>query len=298
MGGRGAVRIRWEWGGRPRPQARGPRLGTLVVSYCLAEVLEALGAPAWGTGPPPWAPGRREEVAALDRMEGAGAGPWCLSEVDIFCDLSPAEMDAIAAAAPMRTCTAGEILYSPHQPVETLFILKRGRVRIFRVAEDGRALTTALIEPGTVFGEMTLLGQRMHDNFAEALEESVVCVMGREDVQRFLLSDSRIAGRIAEILGGRLAEMERRLSDTVFKTVPQRIAGTLTMLASHGKIGVASRAPHVRLTHGQLAALVGTSRETTTKVLGDFARRGLIRLSRGRITLLDPEGTAAEAGDG
>lgn len=298
MTGRGAVRVRWERSGRPRPQARGPALETLRVSYCLTEVLEALESPVWGPDPPPWAPGRREEVAELDRMEGAEGEPWCLSEVDIFRDLSAAEMDAIAAAAPMRACTAGELLYSPHQATETLFILKRGRVRIFRVAADGRALTTALIEPGTIFGEMTPLGQRMHDSFAEALEDSVVCVMSRDDVQRFLLSDPRIASRIAEILGDRLAEMERRLSDTVFKNVPQRIAGTLTMLAGQATVGVASRAPQVRLTHGQIAALVGSSRETTTKVLGDFAERGLIRLSRGRITLLDREGMAAEAGQG
>lgn len=283
---------------RPPPSPQGRARRALPVSYCLAEALSALAWPAWGVNPPPWAPGRREEAEELDRMEGAEGGPWCLSEVDIFRDLSTAEMDAIAEAAPMRTCTAGEILYSPHQPVETLFILKRGRVRIFRVAADGRALTTALIDPGTIFGEMTLLGQRMHDNFAEALEDSVVCVMSRDDVQRFLLSDPRIAGRIAEILGARLAEMERRLSDTVFKSVPQRIARTLTTLARQARMGVGSRAPQVRLTHEQIAALVGASRETTTKVLGDFAERGLIRLSRGRITLLDPDGMTAEAGDG
>jgi CRP-like cAMP-binding protein len=231
-------------------------------------------------------------------MEGANGGLWCLSEVDIFRDLSAPEMDAIARAAPMRSCTAGEILYSPDRPMEMLFILKRGRVRIFRVAPDGRALTTALIEPGTIFGEMALLGRRMHANFAEALEDSVVCVMTRDDVGRFLLSDPRIATRIAEILGARLAEMERRLSDTVFKSVPQRIAGTLTMVARQRRVGVSPRVPRVRLTHAQIAALVGTSRETTTKVLGDFAQRGLIRLSRGRITVLDPGRMSAEAGDG
>ncbi|WP_344390687.1 cyclic nucleotide-binding domain-containing protein [Streptomyces vastus] len=64
---------------------------------------------------------------------------WCLAEVDIFCDLSEQEMEAIAQAAPMKTYHAGEILYSPTQPSEVLFILKRGRVRVFRVSADGRA---------------------------------------------------------------------------------------------------------------------------------------------------------------
>lgn len=105
--------------------------------------------------------------------------------------------------------------------MEALFILKQGRVRIFRVSADGRALTTAIINPGTIFGHMVPLGQHMYDNFAEALDEVVVCVLNRDCVGRYLLSDPRIA------------------------------------------------------------ALAGTSRETTSKVLGEYATRGLIRLGRG-----------------
>ncbi|MED7820731.1 Crp/Fnr family transcriptional regulator [Streptomyces chiangmaiensis] len=226
---------------------------------------------------------------------------WCISEVDIFRDLSEQEMGAIAAAAPMKTYTAGEILHSPQQPSEVLFILKKGRVRIFRVSADGRALTCAIISPGTIFGEMALLGQRMYDNFAEALDDVTVCVMSRADVQRFLLSDARIAARITEILGRRLADLEQRLSDTVFKSVPQRIATTLTTLASRsqtptGRLGLTTRHPQIALTHEQLAALAGTSRETTTKVLHEFADRGLLRLARGRITVLNQTRLLDEAG--
>ncbi|AYV26366.1 cAMP receptor protein [Streptomyces sp. ADI95-16] len=212
---------------------------------------------------------------------------WCLAEVDIFCDLSESEMEAIAAAAPMKTYQAGEILYSPTQPSEVLFILKKGQVRVFRVSADGRALTTAVISPGTIFGEMVLLGQHMYDNYAEALEDTIVCVMSRADVNRLLLTDARIT----TILGRRLAELEQRLSDSVFKTVAQRIATTLTTLTSAqppaGPLRPVGRHPQIALTHEQLAALAGTSRETCTKVLHDYADRGLLRLARGRITVLD-----------
>ncbi|MDI3406226.1 Crp/Fnr family transcriptional regulator [Streptomyces cavernicola] len=276
-----------------------------AVTYCLAENTGSLGAPAWGAAPPPWAPGRREEIhhMADDHDSGTDAPDrtWCISEVDIFRDLSEQEMDAIAAAAPMKTYTAGEILHSPAQPSEVLFILKRGRVRIFRVSAEGRALTCAIISPGTIFGEMALLGQRMYDNYAEALDDVTVCVMSRADVHKFLLSDARIAARITEILGRRLADLEQRLSDSVFKSVPQRIATTLTTLAtrtdtSAGKFRPGPRHPQIALTHEQLAALAGTSRETTTKVLHDFADRGLLRLARGRITVLDPARLLDEAG--
>lgn len=261
--------------------------------YCLVEGLDALDQLP-GTLPP-WAPGQREEWADVERATGDDI--WCMAEVDIFADLSAAEMEAIAAAAPMKTYSAGDLLYSPHQPVETLFILKKGRVRIFRVSPDGRALTTALISPGTIFGDMMLLGQQMHDNFAEALDDVVVCVMARADVYRFLLSDPRIATRISEILGRRIAELERRLSDTVFKSVPQRVAATLCLLAGEQQKRTLGRGIQLSLTHEQIAALTGTSRETATKVLGEYADRGLLRLGRGKVTILDTAAMTAEAGD-
>ncbi|MBW8172229.1 Crp/Fnr family transcriptional regulator [Ornithinimicrobium sp. Arc0846-15] len=211
---------------------------------------------------------------------------WCMAEVDIFCDLNDDEMGAMAAAAPMRSFGSGEMVFSPHQPRETLFILKQGRIRIFRVAADGRALTTAIVEPGTIFGEMMIVGQQMHDSFAEAMGDVVVCAMSKADVKRLLLGDVRIATRISETLGRRLGQIEQRLSDSFFKSVPERVASTLAALAAADS-GSRGRGVQVKLTHEQLAALVGTSRETTTKILNEYADQGLLRLGRGRITILD-----------
>jgi CRP-like cAMP-binding protein len=219
-----------------------------------------------------------------------------LSKIDILADLSEPEMNRIVEAAPARTFRAGEMLYAPHRPVEVLFLLKRGRIRVFRVSPDGRALTTAIVSPGTMFGEMALLGQRMYDNYAEALDEAYTCVMDQADARRLLLSDPRIAARIAEILGRRLAAMEQRLSEAVFSSVPQRVAAALCALAADDP--AASQAGVIRLTvtHGQVAALAGTSRETATKALGELAGQGLLRLGRGRIAILDRSRLAARAG--
>jgi CRP/FNR family cyclic AMP-dependent transcriptional regulator len=223
---------------------------------------------------------------------------WCLTEGDIFRDLSAAETAAIAAAAPMKTYAAGEILYSPHSPIEALFVLKSGRVRIFRVAADGRELTTATLTPGTIFGEMLPTGQHMDDNVAEAVDEATAWVLNRADVQRFLLSDPRIAARITEILGSRLAEMA-----TAYKTAPQRIAATLATLAKQRTRSGGpwprpfSRATPVALTDEQLAAIVGASREAATEILEEYARRGLIKLANGRIMVLDKAALRRVAGD-
>ncbi|MPZ27462.1 MAG: helix-turn-helix domain-containing protein [Micromonosporaceae bacterium] len=280
-----------------------PRSGQ---DYCLVNGLDMLDRPAWGAAPPPWAPGRREEAIRMRRM-GRGRNTVyddrlvMLSAFDIFTDLSKKEIDAIAQAAPMRTYQAGELLYSPHNQVEALFILRGGRVRIFRLSPDGRALTTAIISPGTIFGEMVLLGQQMYDNYAEAIDQALVCVMNRADVHRFLLCDPRISARIAETLGKRLAAMEQRYTDAVFKSVPQRIAATLCTLSDRaqgawrpGRAGGAT--VPVALTHEQIAALVGTSRETATKALGEFAEQGLVKLGRGKIFIIDRARLADQAG--
>lgn len=230
----------------------------------------------------------------MDRIAADPQRIWCMSEVDIFADLNDSEMDAMAAAAPMKSFAVGAMIFTPRQPMEALFILKKGRIRIFRVSSDGRALTTAIISPGTIFGEMIIVGQQMHDQFAEALDPVVVCVMSKSDVRRLLLGDPRIAVRISETLGERLVVLEQRLADSVFKSVTERLASTLCVMAGPRSFG---RAATVRLTHEQLATLAGTSRETTTKVLGDFAERGLIELGRGRITVLSRDELSDLAGD-
>ncbi|MDP9373585.1 MAG: Crp/Fnr family transcriptional regulator [Chloroflexota bacterium] len=216
-----------------------------------------------------------------------------LSDVDIFRDLAPAEIEALGRRAPMRTVPAGTIFYSPEEPSEVLFILKAGKVRIYRLSVEGKALTTAIVAAGTIFGEMAILGQGMHDSYAEALAPCTLCLMSRDDVKTLLLGDPRIALRITEILGRRLLEAERRLSDFAFKSLPQRLATLLVTLAEREgreprlfRLG-RPEVPEVRYTHEQLAEMVGGGRETVTKVLNEWREGGLIELKRGRVVLLD-----------
>lgn len=224
---------------------------------------------------------------------------YCLAEVDLFRDLSRREMADLGARAPMRTVTAGQVVYNPVRPVEVLVIVKRGRVRLYRTAHDGRSVTTAVLGPGSVFGEMAPLGLRMRSTWAEALEPSELCLMSRADVQRLLFADERIALRIAEQLSSRVAELEQRLTDLTCKRLDQRLAATLCSLAHVGS-GPRKAAPEpVRLTHQQLANLVGATRERTTAALGALADDGLVALRRGKVVIRDPAGllTHADAAD-
>ncbi len=224
---------------------------------------------------------------------GVDEGHYCLSEVALFQDLSRREGKAMAAAAPRRAVSAGQVVYDPGRPASVLFIVKTGRFRLFRVVAQGRTVTTAVPGPGAIFGQMDLFGMTMGATWAEAVEPGDLCLMSRADVRGMLLGDPRIATRIAEQLGARIAELEQRLADLVGKSVVERTAHTLGALAGTGPPGTVPEL--VRLTHGQLAALVGATRERTTTALGELAERGLVSLHRGKVRIRDRSGLAALA---
>ncbi|MGH2537077.1 MAG: Crp/Fnr family transcriptional regulator [Candidatus Promineifilaceae bacterium] len=219
-----------------------------------------------------------------------------LRAINIFRDLSHAEVEELGRRAPMRRVPAGTIFYSPDQPTEVLFILKEGRVRLYHLSPGGRELTLALLDEGTIFGEMALLGQRLHSNFAQAATACLLCLMSREDVKALLLDDPRIAYRLLETVGQRLQVAERRLADLAFRHAPERVAAELLALPRQaGRWPGRKGAPEIACTHEELAGLVGVYRETVTKVLNDFRQRRLIELKRGRVVLRDLEGLRALA---
>lgn len=234
-------------------------------------------------------PSRRDELE-IDPLTHTFS---CLNEVELFADLSVDEMAELDRMAPPQRFLRGELVFSQSQPSSSLFILKSGRIRVFRVTEEAKAMTIGILEPGAVFGEMVLVGQRMHDNYAEAIEDSSICRLEVRDVEQFLLSDPRIAVRIARLLGEQVARLEERLTDLAHRPLSARLARTIVTLAEggHSRSLVASRG--VRVTHEQLAGLVGATRESTSKVMAELSAQRIIRQSRGRIVVTDPAALAA-----
>ncbi len=207
-----------------------------------------------------------------------------LSEMDIFRDLTQEEMHWMESITTMTTCEKGRVFYTPDERGEVLFLLKQGRVQLYRISTEGKKLVIATLGPGSIFGEMAIIGQGMHNTFAEALEDCTLCVMGRGDLERVLLNKPKVGLRILEALGHRLREAEARLEDIAFKNIPARLASLLLRLhEEHGSVIEG-------YTHQDLAEMIGTYRETTTQILNDFKRNGLLNIGRKRLELLDLEG--------
>ena len=208
-----------------------------------------------------------------------------LHMVDIFQDLSEDEIAEIDRAMTVTTCRRGKIFYMPEDTSQVLFLLKEGRVQLYRISPDGKKLVIGTVGPGAVFGEMALIGQGMHNTFAEATEDCTLIVMSREDVERLLVTKPRVALRIFEAMGNRLKETEARLEAIAFKGIPARLASLLLQLADERQSDTIQG-----LTHQDLGERIGTYRETTTQTLNSFKASGLIDIGRKRIRLLDRAG--------
>jgi CRP-like cAMP-binding protein len=137
-----------------------------------------------------------------------------------------------------------------------------------------------------MFGEMSLVGQGMHNAFAEAVDECLLCVMSRPDVERLMRDKPQVAFRFVEALGERVTALESRLEELAFKSIPARLASLLLRLAEEQ----ADASMVEGYTHQDLGEMMGTYRETITQTLNSFKADGLVAISRKRVEILDPDG--------
>ncbi len=205
-----------------------------------------------------------------------------LTTMELFQDLSREDQEELDRITTMTTVRKGKIFYRPEDTGEVIFILKKGTVQLYRISTEGKKLVIYTLGDGTLFGEMSLLGQRMHNTFAEAITDCTICVMSRNDLERLVLTRPQVALRILEITGSRLRETEEQLESLTFKSIPSRLAALLLRLAGDGN-EVAG------LTHQDLAEMIGTYRETTTQTLNDMKAEGILEIGRRRLVILDKD---------
>ncbi len=211
-----------------------------------------------------------------------------LLETEVFSPLSGPERTWLAESTTMVSCERGRVFYTPNEPGEVVFILKRGRGDLYRIAPDGRKLVVATLGAHTIFGEMGLLGQGMYGCYAEATEESLICVLSRADLKALIRRNPEVGLRLLAELGARLQRREEELESLAFRPLPARLAALLLREADiYGTVNGYS--------HQELAEHLGTYRETVSQLLGRFRGEGLVAVEPRRIRLLNRDGLEAYA---
>jgi CRP-like cAMP-binding protein len=201
--------------------------------------------------------------------------------VDIFEPLSEEEIKHLNDQLPERHLENGEIFYGPQDPPERLFILQKGKVRIFRTTPDGREFTLAVVESSTVFGEMALTGQQLEGAYAQAMQPSLISTMAREDLERLVLEKPEVGLKIMQVLSERLRRYETRLEDLSMKDVHARLAEIIVLLVESEGIrsGTGYRIP-THYTHETLGTTIGANRVTVTRAFGLLQDEGVVELRR------------------
>jgi len=219
-----------------------------------------------------------------------------LRTVDILEPLSDEELEALARRCPDDHLQAGENFYTPYDTSERLFILKSGRVRVYRTT-DGREFTQAIVEAGTVFGEMALTAQRLQGAYAQAMEPSILLTMSREELERLILEKPEVGLQITRLLSERLRRYETRLEDITLKDIHSRLASIILLLIeSEGvRTGAGYRIP-AHYTHQRLGTMIGANREAVTRAFGLLQDEGVVELRRRLIYVKDIEALSQVAG--
>lgn len=220
-----------------------------------------------------------------------------LSMVDVLEPLSEEELEEFSRRVPDRHVEQGHIFYTPEDRSEALFMLKKGRVRIYKVTPDGWEFTLAVVEAGTMFGEMALTAQRLREAYAEATEPSDICVLRNAELEFLVRENPDVGLRMMRVLSERLRLCETRLEDIGLKDVPARLASLVLQLAESEGI-MTHEGPKIptRYTHRQLATMIGSSRETVTRAFTKLQQTGAVELRQRHIYIKDVEALERAAG--
>lgn len=216
---------------------------------------------------------------------------WYFESVNLYRILCPHKVKTMADKHVFNSYKKDEFIYFPDEPALHIFMIVNGRVKIGHYQEDGKEIVTSILTTGEIFGELALAGEEKRKDFAQAMDaKTTICPLSIDELKELMLENKELSFKILKLVGLRLIKLERKLELLVFKDARTRIVEFLKDTASWKgkKVGFETMIP-TRLTHKDIAALTGTSRQTVTTILNDLKEKNLINFDRKKILIRDLE---------
>ena len=202
----------------------------------------------------------------------------------------------LVAGARSTGFRARQVIYLPGDRAQGVFFLAQGRVKISKVTRDGKELTLAYRTTGDFFGEPCLLEGGPREEMAEAMEATLAIEVDRETLDQVLSSSGQAAYWFTRALIARRKDLESRVEQLIFKDVGAKLAELLLELGlQHGVEDGRGIVIALKITHQEMANLIGSTRETVSLTLSQFKRKGLIQTDGRKVILADREGLRALA---
>lgn len=204
--------------------------------------------------------------------EGEATQQACVSLVPIFNYLEDEQLYEIMEVVRGVSYKKGEILYHPGDPSDALYIVNRGKIKIYRLSESGKEQMIRMLHPGDFTGELALFQQSVHEAYAEAIVDTEICQIRRDDLQRLLLTYPTISLKILKEFANRLEGSEKQTTRFATEKVETRIALFLAEYADDQAKTVVT----LPMSKKDLASYLGTTPETLSRKLTEFEEQGLI----------------------
>ena len=203
---------------------------------------------------------------------------WYLRQNRLFAEATDAEVSGSQGIFTMCEMPRGTRVFDLGDTTRVVYLVKRGAVRIARETPDGKDVTVALLGAGDLFGEETMFESAPRATVAVVIEDALLCTARAEDLFALLSRDPALALNVAKLLSGRLDDARATMEDLAYARVGDRIVHLYRKLAiEHGvAVGGGTRV-ELRLTHADVASLVGSTRETVSVEIAKLVEAGRLR---------------------
>lgn len=201
-------------------------------------------------------------------------------------------IDGVTKFSPNRRFAT---VYSEGSPADTIFFVESGLVKIYKRGEDNKEIILQIVGPGELFGEHALTTEPTRSIAAEVLQEGVIYVIPRDLFLGLCERRPDLWREISALLLGRKRELEKKIELLCLHDVEYRILYYMAELAKVFGAKANGSEWSIPLSQGELASLIGATRETTSTTLNSLARRGVIRLGRRQLIVPSIDGVLAAA---
>jgi CRP-like cAMP-binding protein len=217
------------------------------------------------------------------------ASLWYFESVNLFDVLCPHKTKVMDQKHEFRSFKKDQFIYIPNEEASHIYMIAQGRVKIGHYLDDGQEVVSAILTTGEIFGELALAGEEKRRDFAQVMDnDTQICPLSIDELKSLMKEDKELSFRLLKLVGLRLMRLERKLELLVFKDARTRIIEFLKDAASWKgkKVGFETMIP-TKLTHKDIAALTGTSRQTVTTILNELKEQNLIYFDRKKILIRD-----------
>jgi CRP/FNR family cyclic AMP-dependent transcriptional regulator len=222
---------------------------------------------------------------------------WFLKNCDLFEQLDDDELARVESRSRTREFPRKTPIYLPADQADGVLLMVSGRAKIGSLTPEGKQSILAFIEPGELFGELALVDGSERDEYAEAVEDSKVVLIPANEMNRLIAAYPEFSLGITKLMGLRRQRIERRLKYLLYRSNRERLVHLLLELAErYGRSTADGLVLGIRLSHQDLASVIGATRETVTVTLGELQAQRLIRVGRRKITLINPQRLARMVG--